>query len=308
MKRRRFTMLLSCLILLALILQSPTATEFAAQGIDQCIRTVIPSLFPFFLISIYLTGNISGGSGLIPLLVSGFLGGYPVGAQSAAESYRSGSISKDTANRLLMFCSQAGPAFLFGIVALQFPDRKYGWILWCIQIVSALSVGALVHIQDNSYQSQQNAAPVSITYAMQKSLRALISVCGWVVIFRILLGFLMILPVNNTWMVLISGLLELSNGCIRLKSVQDPSLRFLIAAIVLNFGGVCVLLQTESVIGSLDVRYYLFGKLMQMCFAVLYCMVFFGYYSAIIPVLVLFIMRIRYKTANNSSIPEHLSV
>lgn len=301
-------MLLSGFALLVLILQSRNVMEFASQGLDLCIRTLIPSLFPFFLISIYLTGSLSGGTGLLPVLVSGFLGGYPVGAQSVSESYRTGRISQERANCLLMFCSQAGPAFLFGIVSVQFPEQKYGWMLWGIQIVSALSVGLLIHQRGNSRQAQHTAVVVSFTYAMHKALRAMASVCGWVVIFRVILGFTDQLPIPNTWQVLVSGFLELSNGCVRLGTVENIPLRFLLGAVMLNFGGLCVMLQTASVIGTLDIRFYLLGKLLQTGFAILYCMIFFGYYSAIIPIIAVLLLRIPCKIANNSSIPARLGV
>ena len=300
-------MILPALAMFFLILQSRRAMEFAYQGIDLCIRTVIPSLFPFFLVSIYLTGNLSG-EGPIPVLVSGLLGGYPVGAQTAAESFRTGRISRDRANRLLMFCSQAGPAFLFGMVASRFPEAKYGWMLWGIQLISAVSVGFLVHVPDRPAITQEARSPVSFTHAMGSALRAMASVCGWVVVFRVILGFLAFLPVNGVMQVLISGFLELSNGCLCLDTVENISLRFLLAALILNFGGICVLLQTASVIGELDLRYYLLGKLLQTGFAVLYCMVFFGYYGAILPVIAVILLRFRGKTAKNSSIPAQLGV
>ena len=40
--------------MLALILDGRTAIEGARQGIGLCLRTVIPSLFPFFVLSIHM--------------------------------------------------------------------------------------------------------------------------------------------------------------------------------------------------------------------------------------------------------------
>ena len=300
-------MVLPALAMFFLILESRRAMGFAAQGIELCIRTVIPSLFPFFLISIYLTGNLSGER-LIPVLVSGFLGGYPVGAQTAAESFRSGRISRDRANRLLMFCSQAGPAFLFGIVAAQFPESKYGWLLWTIQLFSALSVAFLVYTQDKTAAARDTASPFSLSRAMGSAIGAMASVCGWVVIFRVILGFLAFLPLAQSWSVLLSGLLELSNGCLCLGMVENLPHRFLLAAVMLNSGGLCVLLQTGSVIGELDLRYYLLGKLLQTGFAILYTAVFFGYWGALIPIFAVFLLKLRSKRPKNSSIPVRLGV
>ena len=148
MKRRKLTLTLTILAMVLLILDSRNTVRFAAKGIDLCIRTVIPSLFPFFVLSIYLTGNL-GGSGILPVLISGFLGGYPTGAQAAAQLWRTGRITRTQGNKLLLFCSQAGPSFLFGMVAAQFPERSYLWKLWAVQILSALCV--FLFIPRNTY-------------------------------------------------------------------------------------------------------------------------------------------------------------
>ena len=42
--------------MLMLILDGRTALTGAAEGIDLCIRTVIPALFPFFVLSPLLMG------------------------------------------------------------------------------------------------------------------------------------------------------------------------------------------------------------------------------------------------------------
>ena len=57
--------LAAALAMLALILDSATSFEGASDGISLCIRTVIPSLFPFFVLSSMLTGNLYGLSGEI---------------------------------------------------------------------------------------------------------------------------------------------------------------------------------------------------------------------------------------------------
>ena len=154
MKANNFGITASACAALALILDSRDASQAASSGIEICIRTVIPSLFPFFLLSGYLTGNLQGGAWIAKLfrspkntgsiLLSGFLGGYPMGAKLTAQQFHSGGISKEEADRLIMFCSQAGPSFLFGIIAPFFPESGYVWILWSIHIFSALTVSAVL--------------------------------------------------------------------------------------------------------------------------------------------------------------------
>ena len=291
-----------------LILESKRTVEFAAMGLEMCIRTVIPSLFPFFVLSIWLTGNLSGGNGLLPILLSGFLGGYPVGAQAAAESFQAGRIPRETAEYLLTFCSQAGPAFLFGMVAAQFPERKFIWMLWIIQILSALSVAAFSGYPPRVDATHQPGPSVPLARAMKQALGAMASVCGWVVSFRVILGFLSLIPLNPAWRALLWGFLELTNGCMCLGAVESLPTRFLLAGIILNFGGICVALQTASVIDKLSLEHYLRGKVMQTAFAFLYCHAFTGNWTALIPIPVIFLLNSRYTNAKNSSIPSRIGV
>lgn len=307
MKSRKMMLIIPILGMGIFILYSRETLGFASQGIELCLRTVIPSLFPFFLLSGYLTGNLTG-AGLSAMVVSGFLGGYPIGARSVAESWRTGHLSRSCANRMLMFCSQAGPSFFFGIVAAAFPELKYAWMLWAVQILSAASVGVLVYKPNAGKIQEQEFATVNLSVAMKNAILAMASVCGWVVIFRVVLGFLEWLPMDEYFQVMLSGFLELANGCLKLSGVERVTARFLVAAVMLNFGGICVLMQTASLIQGLDLRYYLFGKVLQTGFALLYSMVFLGYYGALIPIFTVFLLFGRRNTAKKSSIPASIGV
>ena len=49
MKQRDRTSILAALGMIVLILDAKTALSGAREGIDLCMRTVIPALFPFFI-------------------------------------------------------------------------------------------------------------------------------------------------------------------------------------------------------------------------------------------------------------------
>ncbi len=305
MKRRMIPPALCAVGMLLLILDSRQAASSAREAIELCTRTVIPSLFPFFLLSGWMAR--SGGGNLI---FSGLFGGYPVGAQALAQAQAAGSVDRDRANRMLGWCSQAGPSFLFGIAGAQFPSMGYGWCLWAIQLLSALSVG-LILSPGSGVKTGHRAVTARHPDVMVPALRAMGSVCGWVVVFRVIIGFLQrwfffFLP--DMAKILISGLLELTNGCLMLESIPDLHLRFLLCLIFLNFGGVCVVLQTISVAGNLDIRYYLTGKLLQTGFAVLYGLLFLGHWGAVLPLSLIFSPLLYRRIRKNSSIPVSVGV
>lgn len=59
-KKRTAAAIAAALAMLLLILDSRTAMEGVRDGIDLCIRTLIPSLFPFFIFSGLLTAAMNG--------------------------------------------------------------------------------------------------------------------------------------------------------------------------------------------------------------------------------------------------------
>ena len=270
--------------MLMLILDSSTALNGAKEGLALCIQSLIPSLFPFFVLSSLLTGALLGTDlpflrpigkllqipdGCESLLIPGFLGGYPAGAQCIGQAFRQGNISEANARRLLLFCNNAGPSFLFGVLGPMFPEKWMLWALWGIQISAALFCARCFpgHQEKNTVQ---RSTGISINEALSGSVRTMGAVCGWVVLFRTGIAFagkwgLRSLPVAAQ--VLVTGLLELSNGCLGLLSVDDIRVRFLLCSAMLSLGGMCVAMQTASVIGSLSLCPYLGGKLLQCIFS-----------------------------------------
>lgn len=273
--------------MLVLILDGKTALSGAAEGIKLCLNTLVPSLFPFFLLSVLLTGSMSGQAvpllrpiaalckipkGAESILTIGFLGGYPVGAQNVALLHRSGQLSGQQAARMICFCNNAGPAFIFGILGTMFSEQKIPWMLWIVHILSALLVGMLLPGETEKKQLQPCARPIRLTDALEQSVKIMALVCGWVLITRIVLAFLerwflWLLPVPAQ--IAVCGILELSNGCIRLEQIGCEGLRFMLAAAMLSLGGICVTLQTASVTEGISMRYYFPGKLLQGCASVL---------------------------------------
>lgn len=267
--------------MLILILDSQTAISGMREGIELCVQTLVPSLFPFFVLSILITGSLLGRplrllrpvgilcgipGGGESLLAVGLLGGYPVGAQNVAMAYQEGCISKEDGERLLVFCNNAGPAFLFGIVGSAFDAPWVPWVIWGIHIASALMVGAATRPKTLPAPIRVREKEVSLTNALRSSLSIMAQVSGWVVIFRMVTAylerwFLWLLP--KEVQLLIVGALELSNGCVRLRAIQLPGLRFLCVSVLLALGGVCVSFQTGAAAGDLRLRAYFPGKLLQ---------------------------------------------
>ena len=271
--------------LLFLILDTSTALSGGLEGVDLCLKVLIPSLFPFFVLTNLLSSTLIGkefrilrplelilripkGTGTI--FLAGLLGGYPTGAQLIHQSWKTHQLSYDTANRMLTFCSNAGPSFLFGVIALKFQRAGIVWLLWAIHILTAVIVSKIIQCDriPSSVKLEQNQS--SFTNCIRLSITVMASVCAWVVVFRILIAFisrwfLWMLP-TEVQVILIS-LLELANGCSYLEQIENEGLRIILCSLALNFGGICVMMQTASVTQGLQLRHYIKGKLLQTALA-----------------------------------------
>ena len=308
-----------------LILDAKTALVGAREGIELCIRTVIPSLFPFFLLSILLTGTMYGAripwvtpicrlfripKGGESLLLTGFIAGYPVGAQSVSQAYETRALSKEAAERMIIFCNQCGPAFLFGMLS-NILNVKLCWLLWGIQIISAL-LTALALPGDPTplpgYPTQKQISPMT---AMRQALQVMGQVCGWIILFRVLMGYLerwALWYFPDHWKVSITCLLEISNGCMALAGLEELSLRFVLCAGMLSFGGLCVMMQTFSVVSpKLNRRRYFPGKVLQCAISLILASIMMQRWEILIPACLiggLSLLKIR----KNSSIPAAIGV
>ena len=285
--KRFCSIILAVLGMFVLIIDSKTALSGAQEGIIMCASAVIPAIFPFLVLSNYLVGALSGraipilrplrrllriSDGAESIFLTGLLGGYPTGAQAVHTAWSAGWLSTCNANRMLAFCSNAGPAFIFGILSNQFPQYWMLWLLWGIHIISAIIVSFFIPTKQQSACVRADATPVTFVQSLRKSVITMACICGWIVLFRVLMAFLdrwVLWALPSEWGVGLLGLLELTNGCCSLKAISSVGLRFIICSVMLAFGGLCVAMQTASVIGRLNMRYYLFGKTMQAMISLL---------------------------------------
>ena len=283
MKRRQklTPIMISGALLALLIVDTETAVKGAVEGINLCLNVLIPSLFPFFIVTAYMNASLTGLSipgfhtiskllsipdGGDSLFILGLLGGYPVGAQLIADAYRNRQLSKRTGHILLGYCSNAGPAFIFGVTSRLFSSKWIAVLLWLTHIFSSVAVGLLLPRPEKATIKLLNSTSPTLVATLRKSISICSSVCGWVIVFKILLSYINLWLLNSAdelEMICLSGLLELSNGCILLSGIPNEAMRFILCTAFLSFGGICVMLQTASVTDGLGLGLYVPGKIMQ---------------------------------------------
>jgi len=201
----------------ALVAAPQEAITGAKHGLTLCFNVIVPSLFPFFVLSslvvdLGLAASLGraleglmrplfrvGGS-CAAAVALGFIGGYPVGARTALQLYQQGLCSKSEAERLLAFCNNSGPAFILGVVgAGVFGDSRIGLLLYCTHAAASLLVGLLFRFYGSSGSSRNTSrpkpietvtVPAAFTGAVTRSLQSTLNICAFVVFFAVVLQLL----------------------------------------------------------------------------------------------------------------------
>ena len=261
------TPMLVLLAMAAVILDSGGAARSVREALSLCLETVIPGLFPLFVLgamAVPLLAELPFPPGLhrllgIPrgcegLFLLGAVGGFPLGAQCIAQAVRSGGLSRKAGERMLGFCSNCGISFLFGILPALFVSIRAPILCFLVQLESAFLIAVLWPGGDRG-KSPFRSTACSLAQSVPKAIGSMALVCGWILLAAVLRGFLeqWLFPfLPPTVCLLTSGFLELTGGCLGLSALPSQELRFLLCCGFVCFGGVTVLLQIRAVGAAAD--------------------------------------------------------
>ena len=168
------------LFTICLVIFSNSNLVATKNGLKLWATCVVPSLFPFFVITNLLSHtkvvntigklldkcmrpifNVPGVGGFA--FVMGLISGYPVGAKIVADFREKGLVTKDEGERLLAFTNNSGPLFILSSVGIAlFGDTKTGLLLLVTHILSCITVGILLakfskkSEIENSYDTKKN--------------------------------------------------------------------------------------------------------------------------------------------------------
>lgn len=306
--RAEIALSLTALLSLFLLLRMPDVAIAAMRdGLLLCARTVIPSLFPFMVISELLVK--SGASSYLGRLVyplfrpifglgkescaalaMGTLSGFPVGAGTAATLYEEGKISKSELTRLLCFCNNPSSAFVISAVGISlFGCRTLGILLYAVTLLSSATVGVVCRVlfkaskgsdptnsNCNIPSTKKRQGAVIFTECIADSARSMLSVCAFVSFFSVLTGCLgaavsgASLP--DPLRALMIGFFELTGGVSFAASCQSVRYGMDVCAFLLGWSGLSVHFQIMSICKGCDISFrpYFAAKAATAVLCVLY--------------------------------------
>ncbi len=218
--RERIYDIVVCLAMAAaaagLVMFPQESVGAAKSGVQICADVIVPSLFPFFVLSSMAVRlgladklgrllepvmrplfNVGGAASTA--FVLGFIGGYPVGAKTVISLYENGSCTKSEAERLLSFCNNSGPAFILGVVGAGiFSSSLVGLLLYLSHTAASVCIGVLfrkwggksANVRAKPQAAKSEKFPAAFTGSVASAFRSSLNICGFVIFFTVFIKLL----------------------------------------------------------------------------------------------------------------------
>ena len=289
---------LGALALAIVIVNAETASEYMIRGLKLCAETVIPSLFPFMVISDIITCSGAGallagalerpmkrlfgisGAGAEAFLL-GALCGFPIGARAAVSLLDSGAISRSECESLLTFTNNPSAAFIMSAVGVSlFTSKSFGIALYAIVVFSSLTTGLLFcrllgkkggEVQAPRALGERRAVfgASELTGAISSSAFGVLKVCSFVLFFSVMLGILgeglQRLGIAKAARAVIFCVFEMTGGMAEAAALKDTFAALVTAAFAAGWSGISVHFQIISICEGrgLSFKPYFAAKLIQ---------------------------------------------
>ncbi len=280
----------------------------AQSGFLLWLNSVMPALFPFMVCTYvmqssgvisYIAERLFSAKRLITrflLLLFVFtlcsIAGAPSGARIFGSMFSKSSISKRYLSMLVASCNQFSPMFIAGTLCLSFLNAPELSIpIMIAHYGSAVPILILLAIQVKNQSISLTFDIVEkssffnvLSKGLSDSLSAILKVGAAIVFFMVLQTALTRLSVidimakpltmigidNTHAHALITGAIELTNGCALLSGQNTTEISAAYAAFMLSFGGVCIFMQS-LLFCKVSPSTYFATKAIQGCIAYFIC-------------------------------------
>ncbi|MBQ9784530.1 MAG: hypothetical protein IJW29_03415 [Clostridia bacterium] len=298
--------------LLLILRNAEIAVEYMTRGLLLCARTVIPSLFPFMILSeLVVTSGLADRllarlcapmcrvlrlpTGGCVALILGLLCGFPVGARCAIAAYERGELSREGCERVLGAASPPSSAFVMGAVGVSlWSNRALGISLYLSVIASALLTclftsrrASPVPVAPIPIRTQPSLGAAKFTGAVRASTESMLLICAYVVFFSALTGTLGMalssLGANETLRAVLTAIFEMSSGVSALSALSPVAPALILSAATLGWSGLSVHCQMLALCQGhdLSLRTYFLSKLLQALLCALICALLIHFFPSI---------------------------
>lgn len=269
------------------------------EGICMWAECVLPSLFPFMVITLLLIKlgaaetaskpfarvckRVNLPDCALPLFIMGLCSGYPAGSRILYEYYEAGKLDDNDCKLLAPLVSACGPLFAIGTVGFKaFGDSAAGVKLFLCCLVSVVST-SLIYCLFKKRQTEprkviplkrdENALYNAFTGAVNASLTAGGFICFFYTLSRAVselkilkpLEYLLSLPFGeNCAKALCLGFIEATGGCFSLAE-SNNFFALPLAGFLITFGGISIIAQQACYLKKCNVKtsFFVGMKLLQ---------------------------------------------
>ncbi len=281
-----------------LLRRADVATTGMQKGLSLCARAIVPSLFPFLVLSELLVASGVGEWLTAPLsrplgrllglspagccaVVLGLVCGFPIGARCAILAYEKGTMTRAECERAIACSSIPSSAFLISTVGTTlWKDAKFGTWLYFAAILSSLLSGILLYVVQKRKEKEDKKdvapSPVKLHFdkgmfpsAVRNATMSTLLICAYVVFFSTLTGAVGLIlgrfGANETTHVILSALLELSGGVSAAAGLANQHFAIILTGVAVGWSGISIHCQMLSLCDGheLSTRPYFIAKLMQ---------------------------------------------
>ena len=284
--------IISLFVLLELFIKKKVIYSAILYALNIWAKVLIPSLFPFFIISdILINYNITSyipryiksflkklfniSENQITILLLSMISGFPSNARNTRTLYDNNLITLEEANHILMFSHFANPMFILTTIALFFfKNKEIGIILFISHYLSNMILGFLVRnigkYNDNIYDNNSTFDSFGNIFvkSIKKSIDTILMICGILVVFMMLSNIIITTFNFNVYnAAIIKGIFEITIGIEAICKLNISNIyKCVISSCFLAFGGVSVHVQVLSQITNTKIKYsyFLLGRLYQL--------------------------------------------
>ena len=281
--------IISLLLLYFIITKKEIIKISIIYGTSMWFNYLVPSLFPFFIISdilinynitLYIPKYITNilkrlfniTDKMLTIFLLSLISGFPSSARNIKTLYEEKSIEKEEANHILIFSHFANPVFILVTIPMLL-NINTSHIILLSHYLSNIIIGLIfknkfTHKEDIKIinHNKYNLSNILIS-SVNKTIDSLLSICGIVVTFY-LLGVIITTTLNlNLYnSTLLKGLFEITSGIDLLKNINISNIyKTIITTCLLSFGGLSIHMQTKSYLINTDIdyKYFLIGRIYQ---------------------------------------------
>lgn len=270
------------ILLFSILVNKQLVFDTITYSLNIWVNTLIPSMFPFFVISdVLINYNITE---YIPKFITkifsrifninkvcttifflSLISGFPSGARNIRNYYDKGLLSLEEANHILLFTHFSNPMFILTTVALFFlGNEKYGYIILISHYLGNFIIGILLRNKSTmdikNYTKDiticQNFSKTLIS-AIKSSIDTLLLILGTLTSFLIVsyqvINFFDLPMYQGT---ILKGILEMTMGLkdLSLLNISDVY-KVVISVMFISFGGLSVHMQVISQIVDTEIKY-----------------------------------------------------